>query len=270
MVFIKKKQELVTEEAANPLEQSMETSNDITSKAQQAIMKLLEGEADAINQYAQAMEMVEASEAWLSEAVMDTLKDIRREEKKHLAQLYSKVKEFPENAEDFEDGEEEAATGVDKESVKEAVVQGKVYDGSKVNDIITNHTIGFEYGTQEYEALDTLASYIDFERDYTAQEIDNALAQFAIDPNTLQQIEAEISELPDAKQERIKEFKSDLEMDIQAISDLIDDSKLFTFAARHRLNELIMGLKEIEYDGSRDTVWNTTEWENSRNKKVIA
>lgn len=273
MTFIKKKPEVITEEAANPFEQSFETSSDITAKAQQALMKLVEGEADAINQYEQAIEMVEASEAWLSEAVMPTLKDIRREEKKHLGQLYSKIRELPGGEEDFADGEEEAKTGEEKESVQESVQGGKVYDGEKVYDIISDLTIDIDSGTQAWEEFGDLARSIDINTDYTAEELDAILSSYEIDSQTLMRIETLISELPDAREERIANFRSVISEEIETLKNILDgDNSVYavhTYAARDRIMKMIDDLEKLSYDGSRNVVYDMRDWREGSGQTVL-
>ena len=109
-------------------------------------------------------------------------------------------------------------------------------------------------------------AYIFFScQDYTAEQIDAELAKYQLDPATLESIEAEISQLPDAKQSRQQEFKSDLDSDISTLEDAKEN--LFTFAALSRLSELIAGLKGIEYDGRPGVVWGKGDY--GQNKGTI-
>jgi rubrerythrin len=255
MAFIKKK--IITEAAGNPLEVAITQDQATTNIAQQGLLKLVEGEADAINQYDQAIALVEASEDWLQNAALGTLKDIRREEKKHIAQLYTVIKKLPANEKDFEAGEKEALTGKEeqKESITEAVAPNKKYNGSAISDIVAGLTISGETDPDAYEQLAELQLIFDPERDYTAEEVDAGLARFEIEPTVLEQIEQQISALPDAQQERVTDFQTDMSDDIAALEELLEDNKIVTFAAATRLRELIDGLKQIKYDGSASVEW---------------
>ena len=103
--------------------------------------------------------------------------------------------------------------------------------------------------------------------DYTAEQIDAELNKYQIDPATREAIENEISALPDAKNARSQEFKSDLDSDISTLRDIIEEDKLLTYAAKNRLQELIAGLNNIEYNGQPGVVWGRNDW--GQNKGTI-
>lgn len=250
-----------SEEAANPLEQSMEISSDITTKAQQALMKLIDGEADAINQYEQAIEMVEASEEWLSEAVLPTLKDIHGEEKKHIAQLYSKVRVLPANKKFFIAGEEEAETGEDKSDSKEAVQESvsaeapeKVFSGHSLSDVLINYSSNYPHPTKSFTYL---GDEFDSDKKYTAYEVDSVLSEYNIDADTLEEIENKILALQSESDENAAYFEEAKQNDIELLQRLISDDEywdvkqLRLYSAREMVKNIISILQGTEYDGSK-------------------
>ena len=234
MAFIKK-QKLVEEVKEEPIEVITESVEDNLQSA------LLEVVADELNYVAKLNRMIELAEEAGKEDLVEALRASRASMKSNIAEVYGKGKKILGLTETEE-----------KEEVTEAVDPTKVYDGEKVADIISDFTVDI-MGTQAAEELEMIASSFDSDVDYTAEQIDEELNKYSIDPQTREEIETQISQLPDAKQARREEFKSDMDSDIAMLEELKDQFQ--TFAARERIINLIIDLKNIEHNGAKDTRW---------------
>lgn len=234
MAFIKK-QKLVEEVKEEPVEVITESVEDNLQSA------LLEVVADELNYVAKLNRMIELAEEAGKEDLVEALRTSRASMKSNIAEVYGKGKKILGLTETEE-----------KEEVTEAVDPTKVYDGEKVADIISDFTVDI-MGTQAAEELEMIASSFASDVDYTAEQIDEELNKYSIDPQTREEIETQISQLPDAKQARREEFKSDMDSDIAMLEELKDQFQ--TFAARERIINLIIDLKNIEHNGAKDTRW---------------
>lgn len=243
MAFIKK-QKLVEAVEEKPVEVITESVEDNLQSA------LLEVVADELNYVAKLNRMIELAEQAEKSDLVDALKSSRASMKTNIAEVYSKGKKILGLTEENEEP---------KEEVTEAVDPSKVYNGERVFDIISDFTIDI-LGTEAAEELESLAGSFTWDEDYTAEEIDTELNKYSIDPQTREEIETQISQLPDAKLARQEEFKSDMDNDISSLKSLIEDEKLLTFAARERLLTLISNLQNIKYDGRSGVCWNISDY----------
>lgn len=239
MAFIKK-QKLVEEVKEEPIEVITESVEDNLQSA------LLEVVADELNYVAKLNRMIELAEEAGKEDLVEALRASRASMKSNIAEVYGKGKKILGLTETEE-----------KEEVTEAVDPTKVYDGEKVADIISDFTVDI-MGTQAAEELEMIASSFDSDVDYTAEQIDEELNKYSIDPQTREEIETQISQLPDAKQARREEFKSDMDSDIAMLEELKDQFQ--TFAARERIINLIIDLKNIEHNGAKNTQWKVSDF----------
>lgn len=249
MTFIKKQK--IEEQA---IVEEVQTEEKHEENLQSVVLKVVSEQLEYVAKMNKAIDA--ASEAGKDDLV-SVLKDSRAAMKKSIAELYRKSKDII-GFEDF--GNEE------KESVTEAIDNSKVYEGNKVADIFSDFTVDL-LGTDAADDLETIARYFDSDTDYTAEQIDSVIDGFQIDPAMREAIESEISALPDARQSRMQEFKSDLDSDITILESLADEDKLLTFAAKTRLLDLISGLKRIEYDGRPGVVWGKNDY--GQNKGTI-
>lgn len=236
MAFIKK-QKLV-EEVKEPVVETITES--VEDNLQSALLEVV---ADELNYVAKLNRMIELAEQANKEDLVTALRSSRASMKNNIAEVYSKGKKILGLTEEKEDS---------KEEVTEAVDPTKVYDGEKVADIISDYTVDI-MGTEAAEELEMIASSFASDVDYTAEQIDAELNKYSIDPQTREEIETAISQLPDAKQARREEFKSDMDSDIAMLEELKDQFQ--TFAARERIINLIIDLKNIEHNGEKATQW---------------
>ena len=170
--------------ASNPLDAVQSVSNDVTKKAQEAILTAVAAETDAINQYSQILDLIKASEPWLDEIATSVIEDIIAEEKKHLGQLTELVSNLPGYEEDFKAGEKETETGKDENDSeeKEEVEESVSFDIKSFFNILSEEGINIPESLFEYanSTNDTL----------TAVEIDTLLE--TLDPEALDKIEKRI------------------------------------------------------------------------------
>lgn len=170
--------------ASNPLDAVQSVSNDVTKKAQEAILTAVAAETDAINQYSQILDLIKASEPWLDEIATSVIEDIIAEEKKHLGQLTELVSNLPGYEEDFKAGEKETETGKDENDSeeKEEVEESVSFDIKSFFNILSEEGINIPESLLEYanSTNDTL----------TAVEIDTLLE--TLDPEALDKIEKRI------------------------------------------------------------------------------
>ena len=198
--------------AANPLDKGVAEEQDITTLAQEGILTAAAAETDAINQYMQILDMVDRSESWLSNLVKPTLEDIISEEKKHFAQLSTIVSKLPAFEKEFEAGKEEAETGKDKEreEVKESVAKKSSeeynkYDLDTIIKIITEETtITTDYLYDNADAY----NYVELDGLYP-QQVDDFLALFTFNPETLERIEQRIIAEADIEANNVAKQKAD-------------------------------------------------------------
>ena len=236
MAFIKK-QKLVEEVKEEPVVETITES--VEDNLQSALLEVV---ADELNYVAKLNRMIELAEQADKEDLVEALRSSRASMKNNIAEVYSKGKKILGLTEKEEP----------KEEVTEAVDPAKVYDGEKVADIISDYTVDI-MGTEAAEELEMIASSFASDVDYTAEQIDAELNKYSIDPQTREEIETAISQLPDAKQARREEFKSDMDSDIAMLEELKDQFQ--TFAARERIINLIIDLKNIEHNGEKSTQW---------------
>ena len=241
MAFIKK-QKLVEEVKEEPVEVITESVEDNLQSA------LLEVVADELNYVAKLNRMIELAEEAGKDDLVEALRTSRASMKSNIAEVYGKGKKILGLTEENEEP---------KEEVTEAVDPTKVYDGEKVADIISDFTVDI-MGTQAAEELEMIASSFASDVDYTAEQIDEELNKYSIDPQTREEIETQISQLPDAKQARREEFKSDMDSDIAMLEELKDQFQ--TFAARERIINLIIDLKNLEHIGAKNTQWKVDDF----------
>ena len=249
MAFIKK-QKLVEETKEEAVVETITES--VEDNLQSAMLEVV---ADELSYVAKLNRMIELAEQADKEDLVAALKKSRASMKSNIAEVYSKSKKILGLTEDEE-----------KDEVTEAVDPSKLYDGEKIADIISDYTVDF-IGTEAANDLEMIAQSFYAGEDYTAEQIDAELNKYQIDPATRESIETEISQLPDAKQSRQQEFKSDLDSDITTLKNIIEGDGLFTFAAKTRLQELISALERIEYDGRPGVVWGKNDY--GQNKGTI-
>ena len=251
MAFIKKQKliESIEEKTTETITESVEDN------LQSALLEVV---ADELSYVAGLNRMIELAEDAGKDDLVSALKKSRSSMKGSIAELYSKGKKIL--------GIEEEKVEESKEEFSEDIDNSKVYSGDKIFDIISNYTIDL-LGTNAANDLEQLAYSFDRDMDYTAEQIDAELDKYQIDPSMLESIEMEISRLPDARQARREEFKSDMDSDVSTLKMIIEDSKLFTFAAQDRLIKLINDLEHIEYDGRPGVVWGKNDY--GKNKGAI-
>lgn len=231
--------------AANPLDKGVAEEQDITTLAQEGILTAAAAETDAINQYMQILDMVDRSESWLSNLVKPTLEDIISEEKKHFAQLSTIVSKLPAFEKEFEAGKEEAETGKDKErgEVEESVAEKSSeeynkYDLDTIIRIITEETtITTDYLYDNADAY----NYVGLDGLYP-QQVDDFLALFTFNPETLEKIEQRIVAEADIEKNNNLEKADNIQTDISTLEALLND-KLFSQEAISGLQELIQNLR---------------------------
>lgn len=288
MRFIPKKK-LLIEADANPLEvNSVDLSYD--EQYTQAIMKAVASESSAIVEYDQILAIEpHVSKKSLVDLFHDTLIDLKHEEIKHLAQLNERLSQTPNLKDSYEDGTEEAKSGKDKndetkddtrneekvneskklqtESTKldENVPENRTYDAENIAQLIASkYTLTDEQYADIINLLDPLSL-----NELSAEDVDKGLAKLVDKYEFTQEEKEEIEQFivdnaNNPKGDRIKEFKNDLEYDINTLKDLLDEFN--TYAAQQRVKRLIAELKELEYDGSDDIGWNP-KYHNFNNKK---
>ena len=247
-------QELELKEAeANPLEKAVEISSE-DEAYKQAILKAIGSETAADVEYSQILQLEENVSDELKNTIHDTIVDIRNEEIKHIAQLTEKVSELPDMKEQFEAGRKEAETGEDKkqEEVKEAVQEGRGYDVETIKQVIAEY---LDFNTDQYIEMEDIIN--PNKDELSAEEVDSYLAEivnaFNLTPQQLHQIEINIVNTTNPAEERIAEFKDDIESDIDSIDFLCE--KVYTVAAKEKLQEVIAYLKTLEYNGDINTGW---------------
>lgn len=243
MAFIKK-QKLVEEVKEEPVMETITESVD--DNLQSALLEVV---ADELSYVAKLNRMIELAEQAEKDDLVAALKKSRASMKSNIAEVYGKGKKILGLTEENEEQE--------KEEVTEAVDPSKLYNGEKVADIISDYTVDF-IGTEAANDLEMISQSFYADQDYTAEQIDAELNKYQLDPATREAIETEISQLPDAKQSRQQEFKSDMDSDISTLENIKDE--LGTFAARNRLVDLIIGLKNIEYDGQPGVCWGVNDY----------
>lgn len=288
MRFIPKKK-LLIEADANPLEvNSVDLSYD--EQYTQAIMKAVASESSAIVEYDQILAIEpHVSKKSLVDLFHDTLIDLKHEEIKHLAQLNEKLSQTPNLKDSYEDGTEEAKSGKDKndetkddtrneekvneskklqtESTKldENVPENRTYDAENIAQLIASK---YTLTDEQYEDIINLLDPLSL-NELSAEDVDRGLAKLVDKYKFTQEEKEEIEQFivdnaNNPKGDRIKEFKNDLEYDINTLKDLLDEFN--TYAAQQRVKRLIAELKELEYDGSDDIGWNP-KYHNFNNKK---
>ena len=258
MAFIKK-QKIVEEIEEKPTEVITES---VENNLQSALLEVV---SDELTYVAKLNHMIELAEEAGKDDLVSALKKSRAKIKRDIVEIYSKGKKILGLNEEVD---EEAKT-----EVTEAIDNTKVYSGSDIYEIITNYTIDFiETDRDTYEALDSLARQFDDDEDYTAEQIDADIARYDIDAATLEAIENDISRLPDARQGRMEEFKSDLDDDISTLEMMadIDYKKLNTYAAIDRIKGVINELKEVSYDGAPNTCWGPSTYKADKRQHFIS
>jgi len=250
MTFIKK-QKLVEEIKEEPVVETITES--VEDNLQSALLEVV---ADELSYVAKLNRMIELAEQAEKDDLVTALKKSRASMKTNIAEVYGKGKKILGLVEENEKEE--------KEEVTEAVDPSKMYDGEKVADIISDYTVDF-IGTEAANDLEMISQSFVYGQDYTAEQIDNELNKYQIDPQVREAIETEISQLPDAKQSRQQEFKSDIDSDIATLESIKDS--LTTFAAQSRLTDLILNLQNIEYNGDAGVVWGKNDY--GQNKGTI-
>lgn len=231
--------------AANPLDKQVSEEQDITKLAQEGILTAAAAETDAINQYIQILDMVDNSESWLKNLVKPTLEDIIFEEKKHFAQLSTIVSKLPAFEKEFEAGKEEAETGEDKKEVEESVViksseEYNKYDLDIIIKIITEETtMTSDYLYDHADAY----NYIEADGLYP-QQVDDFLALFTFNPETLEKIEKRIIEEADIEKNKKADNIDNISSDISTLESLLDEG-LFSQEAITGVQNLIDNLNEL-------------------------
>ena len=247
---------LVENAAANPLDKAVKDNQDTTALAQEGILTAAAAETDAINQYMQILDLVDRSEPWLGNLVKPTLEDIVSEEKKHFAQLSTIVSKLPAFEEEFKAGTEEAETGKDKEEPKEDNTEEKEeveesvavksseeynkYDLDTIIKIITEETsMSSDYLYDHADAY----NYIESDGLYP-QQVDDFLALFTFNPETLERIEKRVVEEADVEKNKKADNIDSINSDIRTLENLLDEG-LFSQEAREEIQKAIDNLNVL-------------------------
>lgn len=247
MKFIPK-QVLTETMAANPLDNQISNDQDVTKLAQEGILTAIAAETDAINQYTQIADLVFQSEPWFKEKATPVINDIVAEEKKHLGQLTEFISNLPGYKEDIEAGEKETETGkhVEKESVTESVIE-KAPQNYTLFDLEIIAKILEKEGVSS-EELDKI--YDDYRFTVYPSEVDDILARFNFNEETLNRLENEIIEQADfekneitkAEEERIDAAQSDIDT-LECLLDPEDTYFIRTAEVRDQIRDILFDLK---------------------------
>lgn len=284
MRFIPKKKEIIVETETNPLETN---SVDLSYDEQyiQAIMKAVASESGAIVEYEQILALEpNVSKESLVNLFHDTLIDIKNEEIKHLAQLNTQLSKAPSIKDSYENGKEEANSGVDKSSeekqeessnliesineMKEAVPQNRSYDSDNIAQLIAGK---YQLTDEQYEDIRDLLDPLHSD-EISAEEVDAGLEQIAVKYEFTEEEKDEIENEIIAKAsnpmgDRQQEFKDDISFDINTLEDLLDEFN--TYAAQQRIKKVIEELKAIEYNGEKDITWNPKYYDYNKHKRGL-
>lgn len=284
MRFIPKKKEIIVETETNPLEtNSVDLSYD--EQYTQAIMKAVASESGAIVEYEQILALEpNVSKKSLVNLFHDTLIDIKNEEIKHLAQLNTQLSKAPSLKNPYENGKEEANSGVDKSSeekqeessnleesvneIKEAVPQNRSYDSDNIAQLIAGK---YQLTDEQYEDIRDLLDPLHSD-EISAEEVDAGLEQIAVKYEFTREEKDEIENEIIAKAsnpmgDRQQEFKDDISFDINTLEDLLDEFN--TYAAQQRIKKVIEELKAIEYNGEKDITWNPKYYDYNKHKRGL-
>ena len=264
---------LLVEVDTNPL-----ASNDVDlsydEKYKQAIIKAAASECSAIVEYQQILALEDkVSTTSLVNLFHDTLEDLTREETKHLAQLTAKISEVPEMKDAYEAGTEEAEKGVDqddksedknekeetsddehKESMTEAVLTNRAYNADEICQIIGNY---LDLDNNSYFEVENF--FWNTDNELSPEQVDAGLvkvaSRFDLSPEQVDELENMIIQSSDPIQSRKDDFRSDIDSDISTLESLIDENKLYSVAAKNRIISVINELRNLDYDGDKDTGW---------------
>lgn len=249
MRFIPKKK--LQEAEINPLDvNTVDLSYDEQYK--QAILNAIASETAARNEYEQILAIEpHVTTQSLKDLFHDTLVDIADEEMKHIAQLNTCVSKIPETKEVYEDGVEEAETGVDeeKEEQKESMTESvelneevpstRMYSAETITSIILS-----EFGIPlDDPKFDKINSILDPENKniLNGDEVDKGMMQLAQDYQftyeEVESLESKIAYSKDPVAEKADEMQNDVENDISVLNDLLP--QLHSQETRDRLQNLI-------------------------------
>lgn len=283
MRFIPKKKELLIEADNNSSNiNSIESSYD--EQYVQAIMKAVASESEAIVEYEQILAIEpHVTSKDLINIFHDTLEDIKNEEIKHISQLNTKLAETPSLKNGYEEGKEEANSGIDKEKEEqkesneltesaeqfnENVPQNRTYDSDNIAQIIANR---YELTNEQYDDIRDLLDPLHND-EISAEDVDNGLEQIAIKyeftPEEQLEIENDIiTKANNPMGDRKEDFNSDINFDINTLEDMLENFN--TYAAKQRIEKVIEELKTIEYNGEKDIAWNPKYYDVNKHKRGL-
>lgn len=279
----------LTEADANPLDVAVSETTS-TELVMQAILKAVGSESGAICEYNQILTLIEKADNLPNkDKIKETIEDIKHEEEKHMAQLNECAKLFDKLKAGLEDGAEEFSSGEDKEAEKdkkidekesvkesltEAVKTDRNYSTSAIMDIIVSK---YDLSTEDY---DNIQSYFYTTQDeITGDEVNSGLNKlkgepYKFDDAEIVDLEKAIEQSVNPKEERLAEFKDDVENDIYYIKNLVAED-IHTVRAAEKLNELAENLANEYmnlYDGDENTLWTlkyVPDGESIGNKKLL-
>lgn len=272
----------LTEADANPLDVAVSETTS-TELVMQALLKAVGSESGAICEYNQILTLIEKADNLPNRTkIKETIEDIKHEEEKHMAQLNECVKLFDGLKAGLEDGTEEFNSGEDKEDEKESVKESlteavktdRNYSVSAIMDIIVSK---YDLSTEDYDNIQNY--FYTVQDEITGDEVNSGLNKlkgepYKFDDAEITDLEKAIEQSVNPKEERLAEFKDDVENDIYYIKNLVAED-IHTVRAAEKLNELAENLASEYmnlYDGDENTLWTlkyVPNGESIGNKKLL-
>jgi hypothetical protein len=235
--------------------EEVKNGNDIY---REAILKAVAEEDDAINTYDAILKLEEQADKEAVDLFHDMIIHIKDEEKAHFQMLTEGLSKFPgfDVEKELEKAKQEESALVESVELKEEVAANRTYNVWDIDNAVQKYV---DLTDSTYDQISDLFYRADDEIEAEeAQQIINTIKDtLHLTDNIVTLIENELNKTLSPAEERIEDFRSDIDADINTLKSILASDELHTYAASARLTSIIAQLDELKtsYHGEKDIGW---------------
>lgn len=238
--------------------EAQEVAETAAVKYRDAILDAVGSESTAIEEYEGILKMEEQTDKEIVDLFHDTIIHIRDEEKAHFQMLTEGLSKFPgfDVEKELEKTKEKNNSAKESVSLTEAITTNRTYNIWDIDKAVQKYV---NLTDESYDMINGLFYKADDEISAEeAQIIINEIKEtLHLNDMTITAIENELNNTLSPAEERVEEFRDDIDYDINSIKNLLENQDIRTFAALTRLRSIISQLEDLKiaYKGEKETGW---------------
>ena len=278
MEFRRIKKEILTEEVVEGEVGKEETNSDVMNSYEaqeevrdgaveyrEAILRAAQSESSAIEEYETILKLEEQTNEEIKNLFHDMIIHIRDEEKAHFQMLAEGLSKFP----GF-DVEEELEKAKQDEEITESTTLTEDVMSTRTYNVWDIDKAVQKYVTLSDEAYDQISDFFYRSDDeISAEEAQSMIDQIAkilrLSDDVIVLIENELNATVSPAEERVYEFRDDINDDIAQLQQLLENEDIKTYAAYSKIASVIAYLKDLtdKYKGNKNTGWTIEHYKNT-------